>query len=86
MDPYRVEYRTDIVSLLDTVEEHNKTLMTRALGGKIRRNTARIVNTTPVQAIATHKGKITGVLGAGALLYGVLQMDGCSPSQQMPPV
>ncbi len=55
MDPYRVEYRTDVVSLIDAVEEDNKTLMSRALGGKIRRNTARIVNTAPVQAIAEHK-------------------------------
>lgn len=55
MDPYRVEYSRNVVSLVDAVEEDNKTLITQALGGKIRRNTARIVNTAPVQAAAQHK-------------------------------
>jgi len=70
MDPYRVEYRQNVVeAVLETVEEHNKTLMTQALGGRVRRNTARIVNTRPVQAVAEHSGKIAGVAGAGAILW-----------------
>ncbi len=85
MDPYRVEYRQNVVSVADSIEEHNKALMTQALGGKIRRNTARIVNTRPIQAIAQHKGKIAGAAGAGAVLWGISQMDGCSSSQHMPP-
>ncbi len=89
MDPFRADYRRDVVSVAEDLKNHNNILMSQALGNKVRRNVARINNSVPVQAVARHKGKIAatvaGAAGAGAILYGVLHMDG-SPAGQQPPV
>lgn len=91
MNPYVAEYRHDVVSVAEDLKNHNNILMSQALGNKVRRNIARINNSAPVQAMARHKGKIAGTVagaaGAGAILYGVLHMDGFSHSSsgQLPP-
>ena len=69
MDPYRAEYRRDIVGLANTLQNNGDVLMSRALGTKISRNVARIVNSAPVQFAARHKGKIALGAGAGAVLW-----------------
>lgn len=95
IDPLlHAEWKRYVMSLAKKMEQQSDKYISKASGSWVRRKTRKWLDAvgltehrrdTTKRFLWRHTWKIAGAAGAGAILWWALQMDGCTPSREMPP-